>query len=83
MDNIQVSENIREDLKAFTDALRNSREYLEYRESAEEVEKDEALKEKLAEYRLMNYNLQQEMAIEISKLSSVIDGVHGVKGVSS
>ena len=25
----------------------------------------------------------EEMAIEISKLSSVIDGVHGVKGVSS
>ena len=61
MDNIQVSENIREDLKVFTDALKNSREYLEYREAAEEVENNEALKEKLAEYRLMNYNLQQEM----------------------
>ena len=29
MDNIQVSENIREDLKAFTDALKNSKEYLD------------------------------------------------------
>ena len=61
MDNIQVSENIREDLKVFTDALKNSREYLEYREAAEEVENHEVLKEKLSEYRLMNYNLQQEM----------------------
>ena len=54
MDNIQVSENIREDLKVFTDALKNSREYLEYREAAEEVENHETLKEKLTENRLMN-----------------------------
>jgi len=60
MDNIQVSENIREDLKAFTNALKNSKEYLEYRESAEEVEKNPELQKRLSDYRLMNYNLQQE-----------------------
>ena len=61
MDNIQVSENIRGDLAVFTEALKNSREYLEYRESAKEVENNPELKQKLSDYRLMNYNLQQEI----------------------
>ena len=56
MDNIQVSENIRGDLAVFTEALKNSREYLEYRESAKEVENNPELKQKLSDYRLMNFS---------------------------
>lgn len=61
MENIQVSENIRNDLNKFTDALRNTKEYVEYRRTAEAVDAKPELKERITNYRLMNYNLQQEM----------------------
>ena len=70
MDNIQVSENIRKDLKVFTDALKNTREYVEYKDASDEVEKHPELKEKLSNYRLMNYNLQQEENMDVLEQKS-------------
>ncbi len=60
MDSSQVPDSIREELKRLTEALRNTTEYREYKAAEKAVEENPELKERLVEYRMMNYNLQQE-----------------------
>jgi len=61
MEILQVPESVKKDVEHFISVLKNTEEYLDYRQKSAKVEEDENLKNKLQEYRIMNYNLQQEL----------------------